>query len=98
MAGFLRKAAARRNQGVDTEMNMKFALMLGAAAIVSLSAMSAASAETEFGRPDFPNYMSRIGAVSCDWQYENYFRGCVPPQEIVVPASDAKGPKKVVKP
>jgi hypothetical protein len=33
----------------------------------------------EFGAPDFPNYLSRTGAVGCDWIYDNYFRACPTP-------------------
>ncbi len=59
---------------------MKFGLILGAAALLTVSSASAAFAYTDFGAPDFPNYMSRIGAVSCDWQYPNYFRACPNPE------------------
>ncbi|MGP7985510.1 hypothetical protein [Rhodoblastus sp.] len=69
---------------------MKLGLLLGAAAIISLSAMPAALAQEgdglpdgggyEFGAPDYPNYLSRVGAVSCNWMYDNYFRACPTPQ------------------
>ena len=35
----------------------------------------------EFGRPDFSNYMSRPGLVTCDWQYDSYTRACPTPEE-----------------
>lgn len=58
---------------------MKLGFLLGAAAMFTLTAVPA-SAGVEFGAPDFPNYLSRIGAVSCDWQYESYWRACPDPQ------------------
>jgi len=59
---------------------MKLAFFSGTAAAVLLLAPVSAFAGVEFGAPDFPNYLSRIGAVSCDWQYESYFRACPQPQ------------------
>jgi hypothetical protein len=76
---------------------MKLGLMIGAIVALSTLAAGEAVAEVDFGAPDFPNYLSRPGAVSCDWIYDNYFRACPTPKEIVVPADDAKGPKKVTK-
>lgn len=58
---------------------MKLGFLLGAAAMFTLTVVPA-SAGVEFGAPDFPNYLSRIGAVSCDWQYESYWRACPDPQ------------------
>ncbi len=68
---------------------MKLGFLSGAAAALTLFAVVPASAGVEFGAPDFPNYLSRIGVVSCDWQYESYFRACpeprTPPKPIEPP-------------
>ncbi|MFY9968021.1 MAG: hypothetical protein WBQ45_03730 [Roseiarcus sp.] len=34
----------------------------------------------QFGAPDYSNYLSRPGVVTCDWKYPNYFRACPTPQ------------------
>jgi len=69
---------------------MKLGLLLGAAATFTLCAIVPVSAGVEFGAPDFPNYMSRIGAVSCDWQYDSYFRACPDPRTPPKPVEPGK--------
>jgi hypothetical protein len=74
---------------------MKRIWMLGAVAALSLSTVAAASAGVEFGRPDFSNGLSRPGLVSCNWNYESYFRACPTPQlPPKPPAAPAKGKTK----
>ena len=51
-----------------------------AATVIALASASATQA-VEFGKPDYSNYMSRPGLVSCDWQYESYTRACPTPEE-----------------
>jgi hypothetical protein len=70
---------------------MKSGVLLGLAAALTLSTIVPAAAEVEFGAPDFPNYLSRIGAVSCDWQYDSNFRACPTPQ---TPPKAAEEPAK----
>jgi hypothetical protein len=56
---------------------MRFGLLIGAAAAVAASAAGPASvglAGIQFGAPDYSNYLSRPGIVTCDWIYQNYFR------------------------
>jgi hypothetical protein len=63
-------------------------MLLGAGALFAASVVPAAA--VEFGAPDFPNYMSRIGAVSCDWQYDSNYRACPDPQTPPKPVESAK--------
>ena len=65
---------------------MKSALWFGVAAALSGFAASSASA-VEFGAPDFGNYLSRPGLVTCDWQYPSYWRACPTPD---IPPKPAK--------
>ena len=58
---------------------MRLALVLGAAATLLVATVGDSSAIVQFGRPDFSNYLSRSRTVTCDWQYENYFRACPTP-------------------
>ena len=58
---------------------MKLALVIGSAVGLTWLSAGAALAEVDFGTPDFPNYISRPAAVSCDWSYDNYFRACPTP-------------------
>jgi len=77
---------------------MRLLVLLGAAAALSMSVAGTASA-VEFGTPDFPNYLSRTGLVTCDSSYDSYVRACptpdLPPK--AVPAPEAKGKSKAVK-
>lgn len=77
---------------------MKLGFLLGAATVFTLSAIVPTSAGVEFGAPDFPNYLSRVGAVSCDWQYENYWRACpdpeTPPKVVEKPGKKSKAANK----
>ena len=69
---------------------MMFRLVTGAIFGLSCFTSSAAFAEVDFGTPDFPNYISRPGAVSCDWTYDNYFRACPTPVLPPKPQKPAK--------
>ena len=61
---------------------MKSFYKLGAVAMLVYVAFTLkASAGSDFGVPDFPNYMSRPGLVTCDWQYDSYTRACPTPEE-----------------
>ncbi len=73
---------------------MRLGLAFGTAAALSLSMVAPAPAgyftNVQFGRPDYSNYLSRPGTVSCeDWWYQNYFRACptphLPPQPAALP-------------
>jgi hypothetical protein len=44
----------------------------------------------EFGAPDFANYLSPPGPVSCDWTTNAYFRAC--PTLAATPAEAAPAP------
>lgn len=46
------------------------------------------AAAVEFGVPDFPNYISRPGLVTCDWRYDSNIRSC--PEPAVPDAYKAK--------
>ena len=62
---------------------MKLGLLAGAMATVLASASGpayAGLAGIQFGAPDYSNYLSRPGVVTCDWKYPNYFRACPTPQ------------------
>jgi hypothetical protein len=52
-------------------------------ALFGLGVASPAAA-VEFGAPDYSNYMSRPGLVTCDWRYPSYWRACpypdIPPK------------------
>jgi hypothetical protein len=76
---------------------MKLGYLPGAAVAFTLFAIVPAAAGVEFGAPDFPNYLSRPGLVSCDWQYESYFRACPEPQtppKVVEAPGKTKGKGK----
>ncbi|MGO4869256.1 MAG: hypothetical protein ACLPGW_01375 [Roseiarcus sp.] len=74
---------------------MKLVWMFGVVAALSMSTVGAASAGVEFGRPDFYNGLSRPGLVSCNWNYDSYFRSCPTPQLPPKPhAAPAKGKPK----
>jgi len=72
---------------------MRFGLAIGLASAISLSSVSVAFAGVEFGAPDFSNFLSRPGAVSCDEDYPSYFRACptpdLPPKPPKPPAAKA---------
>jgi hypothetical protein len=70
---------------------MKLAWVSGAVVALAIAAIGAAYAGVEFGRPDFSNGLSRPGLVSCDWNYESYFRACPTPQ---LPPKPAPAPAK----
>jgi hypothetical protein len=58
---------------------MKLGLLAGAMATVLASGCGSAYAGLagiQFGAPDYSNYLSRPGVVTCDWKYPNYFRAC----------------------
>jgi hypothetical protein len=62
---------------------MKAGLLIVAAATALASAADpafAGLAGIQFGAPDYSNYLSRPGVVTCDWKYPNYFRACPTPQ------------------
>lgn len=73
---------------------MKTIVVLGAA-LVGLIGVSPVAQAVEFGSPDFSNFLSRPGLVSCDWTYPSYWRSCptpdVPPKP---PSVKAAGPTK----
>jgi hypothetical protein len=77
---------------------MRLGLFIGAVVALSCMAVGTASAEVEFGAPDYSNYLSRPGWVTCDWIWDNYFTACPTPQEVSVPTTNAKGPAKGEKP
>jgi len=58
---------------------MRLGLAIGLTCAISLSSVSVAFAGVEFGAPDFSNFLSRPGAVSCDSDYANYFTACPTP-------------------
>ncbi len=58
---------------------MRLALAVGAAATLLVATVGESLANVQFGRPDFSNFLSRPQTVTCDWQYENYFRACPTP-------------------
>ena len=73
---------------------MKTIVVLGAA-LVGLIGVSPVAQAVEFGSPDFSNFLSRPGLVSCDWTYDSYVRSCptpdIPPKPPAAkPASAAK--------
>ncbi len=60
---------------------MRLGLAFGAAAALSILTVAPAPAgfqsTFQFGSPDYSNYLSRPGAVSCgNFAYQNYFRAC----------------------
>jgi len=69
---------------------MRVGLAFGAAAAISISMVGPAPAgfqsSVQFGRPDYSNYLSRPGVVTCDWPYQNYFRACPTPHPPPKPA------------
>ncbi len=58
---------------------MRLALAFGAAAALLVATAGYSSATVQFGSPDYSNFLSRPKTVTCDWQYENYFRACPTP-------------------
>jgi hypothetical protein len=77
---------------------MKLGLLIAASAALSLSAAATAWAgpypfTVEWGQPDFPNYLSPPGPVSCDWTSNAYFRQCWVPAQADPPAVAAPAPK-----
>jgi hypothetical protein len=81
---------------------MKSRIWLGAALALFGAGATHPAAAVEFGAPDFPNYLSRPGVVTCDWNYPSYWRACPtpdippkPPKAEPASAPAAKGkPKK----
>ena len=80
---------------------MKLGLLIAAVGALSLSAVATASAGLRSRRrrwgwnsaqPDFPNYLSPPGPVSCDWTHNAYFHACPTPPEA--PAEAAPAPAK----
>jgi hypothetical protein len=79
-------------------------LAFGAAAALSIMAVAPAPAQFmpgvskfqgtfQFGRPDYSNYLSRPGIVTCNnFAYQNYFRACPTPHPPPKPAAPAAKP------
>ena len=65
---------------------MKTIVFLGAFSLVLAAATPPAMA-VEFGSPDFSNFLSRPGLVSCDWTYPSYARACPTPDTPPKPPS-----------
>jgi hypothetical protein len=62
-------------------MKPGFLIVAAAAGLASAAdPASAGLAGIQFGAPDYSNYLSRPGVVTCDWKYPNYFRACPTPQ------------------
>jgi hypothetical protein len=60
---------------------MKTSISIAAAALAIVAALSPfatrpAAAGVEFGKPEFPNYLSLWGHGTCDWWTSAYLRAC----------------------
>jgi hypothetical protein len=78
---------------------MRRGLAFGAAAALSILTVAPAPAQFmgvskfqgtfQFGRPDYSNYLSRPGTVTCNnFAYQNYFRACPTPHPPPKPAAE----------
>ena len=75
---------------------MRSQLWLAVAALIGAGAFAPAAA-VEFGAPDYSNYLSRPGLVTCDWQYPSYWHACPTPDIPPKPAKSEPAAAPVVK-
>ena len=69
---------------------MRKMLSLLAGAAISIAVVPPAAAGVEFGAPNFSNYLTPPGPVSCDWPNEAYFRACPRPDKPPKAAETSK--------
>lgn len=81
---------------------MKRVLLIAAIFASSFAGVTGASARVEFGRPDFPNYLSPPGHGTCDFWRTAWFRACdgvvTPPPEYPSAAAAAAAPAPTPEP